>query len=376
MDRDRERGRSSARAAEADAGAWPGKTSRIDREATGQSAYGAGPTDPGKRARTDAYAVPSTGGSLYGAFLAAYGSTAGGGGGAHGAAPAATPRAPGAVRAEDFAVAGWTAGHNPPPLRIGSPPGDCMSIAVQSDGIAASASVRALTEPAQHYAVGFVQTIHRSERRALYADGAGAITNQWLASRGQMLDQLTEIASPVPWYNSSLAFAGTAPQTPRMSDNPIVIVPEYDPAGVGMLKRMEGGESFTTYLVAMRGNDASTIVYLGNVDWNVSWAGHFNESYSSYDGGNSHVGGAAPATSGNAVLAGPAANDGPGGGFLGGPPPAPAAAARHRGAHAYAWGTYGYAGPAQHYADPPGVGPAAETDEQRNTRLREAIVAP
>ena len=235
------------------------------------------------------------------------GGAGGGGGGDRAGGAAAT--------AEDFEVTGWRAGANEPAHRVsdGSRP---MSIVVSSSGIAASASVRPLTDAARRYSAGFVQTIHRSRRAAIYESGPGVIANTWLATRGEMLDQRTDIRSPVPWYNYGVRLSDGARQ-PAMSDNPGIELPSYSPE-YGRLTRLEGSESFTTYLVVMVGNDASTILYLGNVRWSINWAGRFNPGLSTFSGARGGIGAATRSSAGHAVLSGPAANDGPPGGFVGG----------------------------------------------------------
>src|SRR4051812_27523249 len=112
------------------------------------------------------------------------------GGGAPERAPhAPTTSAPPSTRATaaDFHVSAWDATTNRPPVRVGSPSGDRMTIGVQADGIGANATVRAVSAAAQGYSVGYVQTIHHSDRRAIYVDGEGTVLNRWVATRGMML---------------------------------------------------------------------------------------------------------------------------------------------------------------------------------------------
>src|SRR5690606_32707353 len=127
----------------------------------------------------------------------------------------------------DFEIRSWTAAESPPPLRVGNG-SEPMTIGVQAIGIAAQASVRALTEDAQRYSVGFVQTLHSSRRVAIYESEPGVVANRWIATRGQMLDQRTDLGSPVPWYNYGLRLGGDT-RTPAMSDHPRVEVPQYSP---------------------------------------------------------------------------------------------------------------------------------------------------
>lgn len=305
--------------------AVPGKRSGTDQLDVATSAYGAQPImrAPG----IGKYAL-----SAYGAGDPAPATTDGGG----------SHQAPRASR-ENFEIQAWSAAANEPPMRVGTPAsGDHTSIAVQATGIAAHATVRALTPEAQQYSVGYVQTIHSSRRQAVYESEPGVVAATWLETRGTMLDQRTDLGSPAPWYNYGLSL-GSAPRSPSMTDNPYVAIPEYS-EDYALLARLEGSESFTTYLVAMVGNDSSTIVYLGNVHWSVAWTGRFNESYTTFSGGRGTVGAATRSADGGAVLSGPAANHGPPGSFTSG------GGGRSRGAHA--WGAYGSAAAAQsHYGD-------------------------
>jgi len=224
---------------------------------------------------------------------------------------APTARGPSASRA-DFEVQNWAASRNTS-LESASLGG--MQVGVSSGGIHAHAQVRALTSEAQGYSTGFVQTMHHSTRRAVYTDGTGAVVNTYVASRGSVLDQRTDISSPVPWYNYGVHLGATARQ-PSMSDNPTWVVPTYSPE-FGVPARMEGSESFTTYLVVMVGNDSSTIIYLGNVRWNVNWQGRFDAARH-FHGHDATVGAASSSADGAAVLSGPAANEGSMGAFTGG----------------------------------------------------------
>ncbi|HEU4613687.1 MAG TPA: DUF4157 domain-containing protein, partial [Kofleriaceae bacterium] len=183
-----------------------------------------------------------------------------------------------------------------------------MLVHVQSGGLAASAHVRALTADAQRYTVGFVQTMHHSNRRALYLDYDGHVVATYVASRGRVMDQRTDLGAPRPWYTHGVLL-GERSQNPRMSDNPTWEVPRYAEDNSSLVARLEGSEAFTTYLVAMVGNDPSTIVYLGNVQWEVNWAGRFDDRLR-FHGHAAHIEPAVRSDQGNAVLSGEPANVG------------------------------------------------------------------
>ena len=239
-----------------------------------------------------------------------------------------------------FEVSSFTAVRNTGML-IGDSDDHAGMFGVQSGGIRATAHVRPLTPEAQRYSVGYVQTLHSSHRTAIYQNPGQPADNSWVATRGQMLDQYTDTRPAVPWYNPPLHPAGAAAQAPAMTDNPTFLMPPLSPSpSFSGLAELRGSESFTTYLVAMVGNDPSTIIYLGNVPWNINWAGRFNASLSSFSGQNSHIGGASIGSTGGALLSGPVANAGPEARFTGTAPaaarPAHAPAAGHHGG-----GTYG-----------------------------------
>ena len=185
------------------------------------------------------------------------------------------PRTGGTAAAarENFELQNWTAHRNTTLTSDFTNGGE--SFLVQQGGIAASADVRALTPDAQRYSVGFVQTMHASNRRAIYVDDNGVVRNAFVASRGAVMDQRTDIGSPAPWYNFGVLLS-TDRRHPAMSDNPTFEVPAAAPGDTAFVDRLEGSESFTTYVVAMVGNDSSTIIYHGNLRWDVNWSGRID----------------------------------------------------------------------------------------------------
>ena len=239
-----------------------------------------------------------------------------GGGGAAGQTnqAAAAPGAGAAGRAtrEMFQISSWSASAAGSWYRENE---DGRRMSIISQGIHASASVRATTPEAQHYNVGFVQTIHSSTRQAFYQADGGAVANSFVVRRGRGMDQRTDFPSPAPWYNGFVHGAASA-VSPAMDDFPRFRVPLMTPDGTTPAHHLGGTESFTTYLVAMQGNDAHTIIYLGNVAWNINWAGPLQTSGDGlppnyeFAGGHTTIGPAQQSATGGASLSGTAANHG------------------------------------------------------------------
>ena len=208
--------------------------------------------------------------------------------------PPTTGGAPGATSA-DFIVATFDA-HNYRAVDAGF---EGQAVGVETDGMTATATVRATTAAAQRYELGFVQTLESSHRRGLY-HGA---SEQFVTHRGRMMDQLTEVGPPVPWYMPP-AVIGSGPRPVSMHDSPRFMMPFTSRHG-GRAEGMAGSDSFTTYLVAKLG---SHIVYLGHIAWYVNWAGRFSPDHLHFSGAHAEVGGAAVGPGGNAVLGGPTPN--------------------------------------------------------------------
>jgi hypothetical protein len=104
-----------------------------------------------------------------------------------------------------------------------------------------------------------------------------------------------------------------------MSDNPRFEMPQMS-GDYTYVSRLEGQESFTTYLVAMLNDDAHSIVYLGSVQWSVNWRGTFDEEQE-FHGQMSQVGAAVQGHTGHARTDGPPANHGGDGRFVRNRPP-------------------------------------------------------
>ena len=178
----------------------------------------------------------------------------------------------------------------------------------------------------------------------MYVDSEGQVVGTFEATQhNPVMDTRTDLGSPPPWYNFSLLL-GTTTKSPAMTDNPRFEVPHWSPDLVGQPRETDGSESFTTYLVAMRGT--ANPIYLGNLSWSMNWRGRF--SGGAFHGQAASLGATNRNTTGNAMLGGGAANNHGTARYTPAPAAAPATPAaasstgrdtnHHLGTHAGAYG--------------------------------------
>jgi hypothetical protein len=219
-----------------------------------------------------------SGGAASPSAQAAHGTGTGRGSGSGTQAPAPTPAAPQTFRARHFRLRAAGSGLNMvfmPGIAWRVPQSPVVSFTATvttSDDAPAPANTRA----------GFIQTLRSSTRTGHYQNSDGQPYGTFTVSRARSMDQDTSLGPRAPWYNPTLPMTGATVDVGGR-DAPWFGPPHYQDAGVGTLTRLEGEDSFCTWVAVSV--DGHTPVLLGWYAWSVSWNARVDADFNVRGGG-------------------------------------------------------------------------------------------
>ncbi|MEO1016387.1 MAG: hypothetical protein AAFY56_01655 [Pseudomonadota bacterium] len=125
---------------------------------------------------------------------------------------------------------------------------------------------------------GFLQSIHRCERTAIYESGEKFQIRLNTASGPLKDGDEGEIFYPGSMVDLSIS-GKQASCKPNMEDAPNwaapIVLTSLDQSGPSKLNETKGGDSFSTRL-ALAHKSSKTLIILGGYEWSIDWSGTFD----------------------------------------------------------------------------------------------------